>query len=174
MIHGNGVETFYGYDASSRLKTLSHVKGANILTALSYSYDKAGNRDGMDQTRTNIPNLNPSLSYGYDDTNQLLTATSSLSTNVNETFEYDDLGNRLKKAGDTTDAIFDDNNRLLENATHTFIYDDNGNTTSKTNKGNGEVAKYLWDTENQLLEITKHLNSTAPAFDTVKYTYDVL
>jgi RHS repeat-associated protein len=70
-----------------------------------------------------------------------------------ETFNYDSLGNRLRRDGQTTNATFNQANRLLEDQEFLYEYDDNGNLIKKTEKSTAQFTQYTYDAENQLIHI---------------------
>src|SRR3989338_3888432 len=128
----NSVTTTYGYDLASQLTNLEH-RSANPdpLAAFSYVYDKVGNRTAVSVQRSAV-SVNPALSYVYDEIYRLTQATRPLAAEPDETFNYDLLGNRLKRDGQVADARFNAGNRLLEDAEFTYAYDDNGNLITRT------------------------------------------
>jgi RHS repeat-associated protein len=158
----------YKYDIASRL--------TSVLTnglSVNYGHDANGNRNSMSINREGLSAINNNLSFDYDKTGQLVGATNPLKGEDNESFTYDDLGNRLLRNGQTTQASYDLNNRLLENETHFFAYDNNGNMVSQTNKASGEVELYTWTSENQLVRIEKKPSLLENATSVIQYEYDV-
>lgn len=163
----NGTVTNYTYDATSQLTNLAHTLGATTLSSFGYSYDLVGNRTTNNQQRSTIA-VNSNLNYIYDNLYRLTNATNPLPTLPNETFQYDALGNRLRKDGQSTSAVFDQNNRLVSDEDFNYSYDNNGNMISKTAKVGGAVTSYTYDSENQLIQIN------LPNGDVVSYSYDGL
>jgi YD repeat-containing protein len=88
----NSVNTTYAYDPISRLTSILHKLGTTTLDGATYTYDNAGNR----LTRTD-KRLNTTLTYGYDNIYQLLSAKQG--TTTKETYTYDIVGNRLSSLG---------------------------------------------------------------------------
>ena len=158
MTMPNGVTTTYSYDTASQLLSLVHQLGATTISDFSYTYDKVGNRTSLDQQRSAVT-VNPLLSYTYDQLNRLVDATHPLPTDPLETFDYDPVGNRLLRDGQTAPAFFDTANRLLEDEDFCYSYDANGNLASKEKKvagvcnGTGELTDYQYDPENQLIQV---------------------
>ncbi len=148
----NGTTTDYAYDTASQLTGLVHKLGATTLSSFGYTYDKIGNRTTMNTVRSGAV-VNSSLSYTYDNLYRLTQATNPLPVLPDETFNYDTLGNRLRRDGQTTDATIGNGNQLLEDETFTYIYNNNGNLTQKTEKITRAVTQYTYDTENQLTRI---------------------
>ncbi|MCR9204234.1 MAG: hypothetical protein NXH75_06640, partial [Halobacteriovoraceae bacterium] len=174
MIIPNGTKVGYDYDKANRIKEISHLNGSTNLATFNYGYDDNGNITSVNTSRSALSNLSPTLSYTYDAINQLISATNPIQGQVDETFNYDNLGNRLRNQNQTQDAVYDESNRLLENQTHTYTYDLEGNMTSKEDKGTGFLTQYTWDEENQLIQIIERNSISTPATKTVNYVYDVL
>ena len=142
----NGTETTYAYDAASQLTQVLHRKIADstALAFNNYGYDAAGNR-------TSNQDITGTHSYGYDDLHRLISASHPAMPN--ETFAYDAVGNR------TSDAVMTDYqhnaaNRLLENSSYTYTYDNNGNQTGQTDKATSAHTAYIYNSENQLRQVT--------------------
>ena len=94
--------------------------------------------------------------YSYDDVYQLEGATHPQAYNPDESFTYDNVGNRLTShlSGDYDyDNLL---NRLLDDDTYTYIYDNNGNLKSKTNKATTATTTYQYDAEDRLVQVTTH------------------
>ena len=81
----NGVTTSYTYDAASSLISVLHKLGTTTIDGASYTYDDAENR----KTRTD-KRLNTTLTFGYDNIYQLLSAKQG--TTTKETYTYDTWG----------------------------------------------------------------------------------
>jgi len=131
-------KTTYTYDNIYQLTSAAYPD----RSAVSYSYDPAGNRSSMTigSTTTN---------YSYDGANKLLTAGTV-------SYTYDGNGNPTRKTdsstGQTTTYTYDTENRLtgavLPNG-NSFIYgyDYTGMKVSDTQKGPGgnpDTHQYLW------------------------------
>jgi RHS repeat-associated protein len=86
----NQVVVTYGYDAASRVKSISGVKDGTTLLDLTYAYDAAGNRvqQGGFQARTSLPTAVAATSIEYDSANQIRRWA-----NVMPTYVYDANGN---------------------------------------------------------------------------------
>ena len=135
--------TEYGYDAASRLTTLTYRKGATALGNLTYEYDTAGRRTkvGGSLARTGLPQSLSSASY--NDGNRQ-TAFGS------QTLTYDDSGN-LTSDGTNTYA-WNARNQLFGTSgpglTASFTYDAAGRRASKTI--NGATTSFLYSGANMV------------------------
>ena len=163
----NGVTTDFTYDSNSQLTSLDHKLGAATLSSFGYSYDNVGNRDSMSTTRTGVT-VNNNLNYIYDNIYQLTQATRPLASQPDETFNYDPLGNRLRRDGQATNSTVGGANRLLDDTKFTYTYDDNGNLIQKVDKGTNATTDYTYDAENQLIHID------LPGGSVAQYRYDGL
>jgi YD repeat-containing protein len=112
LTYPNGVVTSYGYDNANRLLTIGHVKTPTTIEALTYTYDKGGNR--ITQVRqnaaaSNLPTAVAAANIAYDVANEL-TRWNSATTNLT----YDGNGNLATEtqAGVTTTYTWDTRNRL--------------------------------------------------------------
>ena len=119
MTYPNGMKTEMSYEGDLRLSKIEHIKEGmlfdKIQSFFKYSYDNADNRTSMKSFRRTLPVTSP-INYSYDKKDQLLTATSPLMNQANESFTYDITGNRLRKAGQTTDSVYNNNNQLLRSS----------------------------------------------------------
>lgn len=163
----NGVTTDFAYDPNSRLTSLQHKLGLTALSDFSYTYDTVGNRTVMNTTRSGLT-VNSSLNYVYDNIYQLTQATRPLPAQPDETFNYDPLGNRLQRDGETTNSTIGQANRLLDDTAYTYSYDNNGNLIQKTDKATNETTDYTYNTEDRLIRID------LPSASIAQYRYDGL
>jgi RHS repeat-associated protein len=152
----NGVVTEYGYDAASRVTGLTYKNGPNVLGALTYAYDNAGNRAqaGGTWARTGLPQ--PVASATYNAANHQLTfGGQSLNYDLNGSLTSDgtatytwDARNRLNSvsgAGTTASFQYDPLGRrtrkLIDGTTTDFLYD--GVNPVQELSGGGVVANLL-------------------------------
>ncbi|MBJ6363973.1 RHS repeat-associated core domain-containing protein, partial [Paenibacillus sp. GCM10012307] len=137
----NGIRSSYGYDERN-LTSLTHTKTGNTLEALSYQYDQNRNQIGKTERGT-------AYTFGYDPLNRIAT-----STQFNETYTYDQRGNRKTLTSDTLLKIadmsyaYDDRDRLTEvvtenNQTVTYRYNGDGLLTERTEAG--VTTRYYYD-----------------------------
>jgi YD repeat-containing protein len=68
---------------------------------------------------------------------------------VNETYQFDALGNRNTWSTDPLDS-----RRLLNDGSYQYQYDDEGNLTQKTEIATGNITYYTWDYRNRLTKVT--------------------
>jgi RHS repeat-associated protein len=136
----NGVNTTYAYDPASSLTSVLHKLGTSTLDGATYTYDPAENR----KTRTD-KRLNTTLTYGYDNIYQLLTAKQGSTTK--ESYTYDLVGNRLTSLG-VSPYTYNSSNELTSTPTLTYGYDSNGNLKTKS-----DGTTYSWDYENRLTSV---------------------
>lgn len=154
----NGTYTSFEYDDVNRLKRLTNFNASGAVESYyGYTYDANGNR-------TSVDTESGSISYQYDDLNQLTQETLLDSTTID--YEYDAVGNRTKKTvtngGSTvTNYTYNDGNELTAVDSQSYTYDDNGNLTS-----NGDKT-YIYNEENRLVEVKNYSNQTIATF-----TYD--
>jgi RHS repeat-associated protein len=138
----NGVTTQYAYDQASRLTGLTYVGPSGTLGTLTYAYDAAGNRVGVDGSwaRTLLPN--PIATASYDAANRQLTFGG-------KTLTFDANGNLLtmNEGGNTTTYTWDARDRLMSlsgaGMSGVFAYDSVGRRAQKT--VNGETTSFQYD-----------------------------
>lgn len=162
----NNVINTFGYDTKSQLTSIVNDISENNFSTFTYSYDDIGRRIQLSTTRTDIT-VNNILTYGYDLQSRLTSSTNPLPSLPDETFIYDNNGNRIRRDGQTFDSIYDNTNRLIENEEYLYEYDDNGNLDLKTEKNTNEITDFTYDPENRLIIFSK------PGV-TASYKYDGL
>ena len=149
-----GVNTTYTYDPVSNLLSVLHKLGTTILDGASYTYDPANNR----KTRVD-KRLSTTLTYGYDNIYELLSAKQGSTTK--ETYTYDAVGNRLSSLG-VSPYSYNPSNELTATPSASYTYDNNGNTLTKSGG-----TTYSWDFENRLV------SAVVPGTGTVAFKYDL-
>lgn len=153
----NGVVSTYEYDGLDRLTRLKHVKGVNTLADFQYQFNTANNISQMtDGAGTHT--------YTYDSLDRLTAATHPVGQ-TNESYTYDDVGNRTASHQGSS-YTYQPFNRLVSANGTTFGYDTNGNQTSRTDASNSWT--YSWDYENRLKQASL-LGGVS-----VSYGYDAL
>ena len=152
----NGVTVAYGYDADSRITTLTYTGGSTQLGTLTYQYDADGRRSQVGGTLATVTlpaNVAGGSSTTYNaDNEQTAFNGASLTFDANGNLQQD------------ASAIygFDDRNQLNNftkgSATQSFVYDPFGRRLSQTNSGCSLqfptcVTTYLYDGYNPAQEI---------------------
>jgi YD repeat-containing protein len=104
--HGNGLQTFYTYDAKRRLSTIAHKDGETVLESFDYDVDDTVNISKVTHADGSY------WDYGYDGRYRLTSASrKSASGNIaaNFAYTYDDADNLLTKVEPFAEN-FDDGN----------------------------------------------------------------
>ncbi len=148
---GKPITTTFGYDALSRLTSVSYSTGGS----LAYTYDNAGNRLTEVGTDPSKPSQAVSLSYQYDPLNRLTSVTNNLNPAQDVTYTYDLNGNLTSQttAGATTTYAYNILDELVKttNASGTVLYDyDYTGMRTKVITSSGET-KYLYGPDGNLL-----------------------
>jgi RHS repeat-associated protein len=139
----------YGYDAASRLTTITQAP----LSPVTFEYDNAGRR-----TRLTLPNQ-VSTEYQYDIASRLTALIYRHATNPlgDLTYGYDAAGNRTRVGGSFARTLLPDavatatyghGNRQLQFGDQTMTFDANGNTTSLAAPTG--TTTLTWDARNRL------------------------
>ncbi|WP_313712712.1 RHS repeat-associated core domain-containing protein [Pseudomonas sp.] len=142
--HGNGVLTFYTYEAlTQRLSSIlterppGHASGAKVLQYLHYAYDPVGNviklRNDVEATRFwRNQKVVPESVYAYDSLYQLIRATGR------------EMANAGQQASDIPSlAIFD--STIGTQYTRTYCYDNAGNMTQVRHSAPATNNSYTTD-----------------------------
>ena len=139
--YANGIATDYTYNENGWLDGI--VDDHNVLN-YKYVYDAVGNiterQDLLDASRTE--------SYGYDVLSQLTTFKRGVS--IDNLYQYDLLGNRLKAIENGIETTYTCNNvnaytNITGGKKFTPCYDENGNMI------NDDMHTYLYDYNNKLV-----------------------
>ncbi len=167
------------YDNADRLTSLTYKNGGTTLAGFTYVYDQASQITSYSDAAGN------SLSYGYDQSGELLTASGTLagqsysaSYSYNSSGDkYDLNGNRLTSTvdlnGSPTTAIYStSHNELKSDGTYSYTYDNEGNLTTQVTIATGSVTYYSYDYRNRLTEV-KVETSLGTVINDEKFTYDV-
>ena len=139
----NGIVTNYTYDNNSRLINLVINNNRKILSQYSYTHDNIGNR------LTKVED-DKHYGYGYDAVYHLQNAT--LDQELQESYGYDPVGNRLSGPVASDSYSYNNGNQLTSKTDAQYAYDDNGNLVSKTTPEGTTI--YLYDYENRLVQVT--------------------
>jgi len=148
----NGSYTSLTYDDANRLKAVKNYNAnGELQEKYEYSYDANSNI-------TSVVTNNGTISYQYDELNQLTQETLLDGTTIS--YEYDSVGNRTKKivtvGGNptTTNYTYNDGNELVSVNGQAYTYDQNGNLTNNGNK------TFIYNAENMLIEVKDSSNQT--------------
>ncbi|MBR0191324.1 MAG: RHS repeat-associated core domain-containing protein [Thermoguttaceae bacterium] len=160
-------ESVYTYNANNAVTSITHKNpnGTQIVQH-SYTYDNTNNIVEY------LNSIDGSTTYNYDFLGQLIGADYANQNLDDETYTYDENGNRITANGDTYTT--GDNNELTSDGTWSYTYDAEGNRISKTNATNREL--YTWDHRNRLTTVTQQeWDSVEQDWTTtqiVEYAYD--
>jgi len=154
------------------IQMTSHA-GQVVLDNLTYSYDTLARV-------STFGSIDGSVSYGYDPTSQLTsasyTAASGHTEPPNLLLSFDKNGNKTSIDGTSTTVGGD--NHLTNDGTFTFAYDAAGNLVTRTriSTGPGEVGDYRttysWDYRDRLTDVDFY-NNNGILTQHVHYVYDV-
>jgi len=184
-----GLTTAYAYNPAGQLQTLT-LPGSRVITyaytpagqvagitdsqgnAISYTYDSEGRRTG-EEVHDPLNTLTRYANYGYDNYGRMNKVT--LPVNVDETSEYDLVGNLVKTVNATamqTGYQYDALNRLLSvteagaaTATVSYAYDGHDNITQVTD-AKGKATSFTYD------DLGRKVSRTAPDTGFNGYGYD--
>jgi RHS repeat-associated protein len=158
--------TSYSYDARGRVTSIDHdgtAPGSIFAETHSYTYDDANRPTSYTNVRDSVFDQ-----YGYDARGQL-TSADHVGTAKDETYAYDDNGNRINEDGQSYQI--DPNNKLLVDDTYIYEYDNEGNRTRREPVGGNTYSEYTWDHRNRLTQVTE--GDEFGIIRVIKYTYDV-
>jgi len=176
----NGVTSTYLYDSLNRLTNLVHATATNILASYSYKLDRTGRRTNAVEVllqEGSAGYLTNTLTWQYDGMYRLtneISACSHAAGQYTNAYQYDKVGNRLKKipiigsTNYTTASSFNTNDELLvetsiqngvTNGATGYAYDAIGSLTSKTN-ATGSIS-YTYNLANKLSSVAASGIATA-------------
>jgi len=144
VIRANAASTLYGYSAQRGwLTALTTTSTAGTIQDLSYGRDAAGRITGVTS-----PIAGESWLYGYDDLDRLTSADNTTNNLLDQTFQYDSVGNMLSNSAvgsySYPAAGFPRPHAVTATPLGSYQYDANG---SMTNQGADLLA---YDGENRL------------------------
>ena len=148
-----------------RMKFFKNTNASsNVLNEFVYSYNTANQI-----TQITEPTVK-TRTFGYDNADRLTTSTSTL-PNQNESYTFDDVGNRtsshLSSVYGYQQGSF---NRLASTQQASYSFDNNGNLTSKS-EGTAKWY-YSYDRENRLMNAAKFGGLMPRASENINYQYD--
>ncbi|NLE38963.1 MAG: RHS repeat-associated core domain-containing protein, partial [Pirellulaceae bacterium] len=170
-----------GYDLAGRLTGLAYTDSLSAtLRGFGWSYDAANRIIGHD---SDIASEDVAANgYGYDATNQLTSADYTDANRDDESFAYDENGNRTEANGQTYGTPVAAN-RLSTDGYYTYKYDAEGNleyrfmdedASGDLTTGDTEVTEYTWDHRNRLTKVAYRPEVGEPVDWAVDYVYDSL
>jgi YD repeat-containing protein len=144
------------YDKSGRIDLIEHYRGSDTqaahadITGYDLDYDLANRVSSIQFTQ--LVYQGESLnSITYDDSGQITVADFGIQ--ADETYAYDDNGNRTRKNSGADNYDIDPNNQLVQDHDNsTYLYDEQGNRTERHTSG-GAWTKYTWDHRNRLVNV---------------------
>jgi len=179
---GNGrwESTVYNKRLQPTLVGLGTTQDATNVMKLEYGYGTTNNNGNIRTQTVTVPTAGGSpgftalQTYGYDGLSRLTSAieTAGAQTNWQQTFSYDEFGNRSVVTGSTTTALIGENpvvtagtttNRITPQMGEYYQYDATGNLI-RDRAGNA----YSFDGENAQSTIT----TTGAMQPTAQYFYD--
>jgi len=156
--------TLFGYDGAGRLTALTHASSTTTFADYGWAYDAANRMTAF----TNAIYSSEGAIYTHDATGQLTGATRS-DPSDDESYVYDDNGNRITANGDTYTTGL--NNRIESDGTSTYVFDAEGNITRITNIATGDYRDLTWDHRSRLTQVTQYDSADAEQWR-VAYVYD--
>ncbi len=160
------LQTRYQYDALDRVRSIVHGDAATPLAFLQLDYDAASRVIRREDA-------NGDSLYLYDERDQLLGADRQDPAVADETYGYDDAGNRTESSlhGDSYNS--DAGNRLQSDGEYVYEYDGEGNLMRRVAVADGAKREYFWDYRNRLVMVVDR-NGADVLLQQVEFTYDAL
>ncbi len=162
--------TFYDYDCggcAGRLTQIHHRKASDgsVIHDLDFVRDTMGDIRQM----TDAEGLH---TYTYDDIRQRKTATHPMGgPQPNESYAYDDVGNRLTSHLSSSYSYTPNSNRLEQDDQFTYEYDDNGSLILRTDRATGQTTSFIYDHRHRLGRVVRS-EMDGTELDRIEYTYD--
>jgi|CXWL01.1.fsa_nt_gi RHS repeat-associated protein len=159
--------TNYNYDALNRITNMTHTNAANaMLNQFQIEYDPASRI-------TKTTDIDGATDYNYDARDQLTGADHAAAGNLDETYQYDENGNRVASGLHGSGYVTGPGNRLVSDGTFNYVYDGKGSLVRRTVIATGAVREFTYDDRTRLVEIDDYGSLGGPATQTVKLAYDV-
>jgi YD repeat-containing protein len=154
---GNGTATTYGWDAASRLVSLTHLApGGGTLASYAYTYDAGGHV-------TSATTPDGIWTFTYDIVGRLVSEREP--SGILTSYRYDDAGNRVQI--DTNGVVVtwtvNGQNQVTQAGTTAYTWDADGNLATRTMPSG--TTNFTWDSENRLTQV-------AGAAETAAYAYN--
>lgn len=148
------------FDTHGRQTGVTLDDGSGTTFEAAWSHDNSGRISQMTAP-------DGAHQYSYDTAGRLITAAHPTVDNPDESYTYDNAGNR-RVAGLEAQFVYDAANRLTEDPTYLYTYDDAGNLTRRTHKVSHGVTAFTYDAEHRLTAIGM------PDGSEMTYAYDPL
>ena len=158
-----GLRTLYQYDGAARLQRIQHRKVFSGSSALLHRYTYA--YDGMDRIKSIHSTIDSWSYFSHDKLNQLTDANHA-TARPDESFTYDDTGNRTNTGYET---LVD--NLTTSDGIYNYGHDREGNREIRTEITTGNYDLYSWDHRNRLVSVESY-NSGGTLVEQIDYKYD--
>jgi RHS repeat-associated protein len=168
IVHGNGLETDFTYDRHGPVSaiTLSDPNASELYSLVYGDVDAFLNVTTITETVSGGAEM-PDYAYQYDEALRLKNAAYPTGLGLmDQSFDYDDRGNR-EDSSVATAYEYDDDNRMTSSPGRTYQFDDDGNMTLVSDGTN--AATLVWDNSNRL---TQYVDGLSPSTPTTNYFYD--
>ena len=158
----NGLTTTWGH-GDGTIDSQITSSGQQVVHSIITDRDAAG----FPESVTDATGVH---TYDHDALGRLASADHPTGSGIpDESYTYDDAGNRTSWAGNPSSAVsYDAANRLLGDGRYTYTYDDEGRMVRRTERGTGVVTRYTWNAVGDLVGVTP------AAGQPVTYAYDAL
>ncbi|HBJ39162.1 MAG TPA: hypothetical protein DDZ51_31330, partial [Planctomycetaceae bacterium] len=140
--------------------------GGSILANYHFAFDLASQMTSM------LSGLDGLSQYHYNSTAQLVGIETTDSTLPDQTFAFDDNGNRTDP-----ETIVGVNNRLLQNADFNYVYDAEDRLVERHSRTDATWTSYTWDHRGRLVSVAHYdvdpVSGLNVLLGHVTYQYDV-
>ncbi|MCA9191301.1 MAG: hypothetical protein KDB03_06055 [Planctomycetales bacterium] len=159
--------TIAQYGDAYRATNLQHLDEAGVLLEeFSYDYDPLGRL--VDKFQRSSGN---SSQYTYDSAGQLVNVSHTVIPD--ESYSYDENGNRLASHLHGSDYVTGPNNQLLADGTFTYVYDKNGRLIQRREVATNASVEYTHDHKGRLVRV-KETSASGQVLNESNYVYDIL
>jgi RHS repeat-associated protein len=165
------------YNPEGLLTGIIHYHQSTALESMAWTYD------ALDRASTFSSN-DGTATYGYDSVNEVTSAIYSTASGghqpANESYNFDNNGNRTTVNGVTTSVSV--NNEVTNDGTFTYTFDADGNRLTRERDvlsppKPDDLVSYTWDARNRLTGVEDFSwNAATTSFvetESIAYTYDV-
>ena len=166
----------YTHDADGQLTGLTYTDASSAtIRSFSWTYNAVGE---VTSQNSDVDSEDVTA-YTYDADGQLIAVDYADSAKTDESYAYDDNGNR--ETSQSSDYTTSSDNRTTSDGTYSYVYDAEGNLIEKyvdanadgvLDSGDTDVTTYTWDYRNRLTEAA-HQNVFGGTVNwTAEYRYD--